>query len=467
MDSTTEASADRYPLAVIGAGPAGLAAAGSALDCGLDVVLLDEQPEPGGQIYRAIRRAPADAARVLGADYCRGEALLQTLARPGLRYISGATVWQLTPERELYYSAAGVSRMISAGQLIIATGASERPMPFPGWTLPGVMTAGAAQILLKSSGLIPDGGHHSGNDGGVILAGSGPLLYLLSAQYLRAGVRIAALLDTTPAANRWRALRHAVGAARGNAYLRKGLRLLAEIKAAGVTQYRRVTRLRAEGDGRLQRLSFLSGSRRRAHTLDCGLLLIHNGVVPNVQLTRSLSLEHDWDALGRCWRPRLGPCGETALDGIAVAGDGGGIIGAAASQAHGALAGLAAAYRSEALSETDFAARSRPQRRALSHETAVRPFLDALYAPAETLLTPPDETLVCRCEEVSAAQIRDYVRLGCLGPNQVQILRPGAAWDRARVVSAGSPCPRSSPKRTSAIAGRTSVITASARRSNR
>ncbi|KAG0938225.1 hypothetical protein G6F31_015482 [Rhizopus arrhizus] len=185
-------------LLVVGAGPAGLAAATLAAGLGVDTVLLDEQPAPGGQIYRAITTTPVTDRSILGEDYWHGASLVAPFQQSGARYVPGATVWAVAehtaphPEKgfEVAYSVAGEARIVHARRLLLATGAQERPFPIPGWTLPGVITAGAAQILLKSAGVVPADR--------TVLAGSGPLLYLVAWQYLNAGVKIDALLETTP-----------------------------------------------------------------------------------------------------------------------------------------------------------------------------------------------------------------------------------------------------------------------------
>ena len=411
---------ERADVVVIGAGPAGLCAAAAAVEAGLEVTLLDDQPEAGGQIYRAIARADGAREEILGAEYAAGRELLQVLAAPGLTHLTEASVWNATAEREVYISRPDGAAMLQAGQLIVANGATERPMPFPGWTLPGVMTAGAGQILLKASGLLPRTP--------TVLAGSGPLLLLLAAQYLRAGHPLAALVETTPPDNRWRALGHLPRALQGHALLRKGLGLLAEVRRHGVKHYRGARALHAHGQpagsGAIEALAFECGGERVS--LPCASLLIHNGVVPNVQISRGLGMGHDWDPLQRCWRPRLGPWGESEREGIAVAGDGAGIAGAEAAAERGRIAGLYAAWQLGALSRAEATARAAAPRRRLARQEAVRPFLDALYAPAPAFLSPADETIVCRCEEVTAGAIRSYVKLGCLGPNQTKSFgRPG------------------------------------------
>ena len=407
---------EQVQLAIIGAGPAGLAAARAAANSGVSVMLLDDQNAVGGQIYRAITQIHPTQARILGKDYCHGQSLLDVLQHDAVTYSPSSTVWQLTPEREIYFSKDGASRVLSAEHIILATGALERPMPFPGWTLPGVMTAGAGQILLKSVGLIPKSD--------VVLAGSGPLLFLLATQYLQAGGQVHAIVETTPATNYRHAVRYLPGALRAHHYMRKGVQLLREIKRHPIVHYKQATQLVAQGEGQLEKLMFSSHGQR--HEIPCSTLLLHIGVVPNVQITRSLNLAHDWDVLQRCWRPSLGLCGETALAGITVAGDGAGIAGAMAAEHQGRIAAWHAAHTLGQLDAGICQARIEAERRKLKRELAARPFIDALYAPVAEFLNPPDETLVCRCEEVTAGQIRDYVQLGCLGPNQTKAFgRPG------------------------------------------
>ena len=175
----------------------------------------------------------------------------------------------------------------------------------------------------------------------------------------------------------------------------------------------------------MEALEFRAGGRQRR--IPCASLLIHSGIVPHVQISRALDLDHSWDPAQRCWRPRLGAWGETSLETISIAGDGAGIGGAEAALHCGRLAALHAAWRLGAIeSHAEITRLAKGERKALAVHHAARPFLDLLYAPPRAFLDPPDETIVCRCEEVSAGAIRGYAELGCLGPNQTKAFgRPG------------------------------------------
>jgi NADPH-dependent 2,4-dienoyl-CoA reductase/sulfur reductase-like enzyme len=401
------------PFAIIGAGPAGMAAAATAAETGVPVLLLDEQPRPGGQIYRAVDAMPAARRDRLGADYAQGLDLVRALDRPGIEHVPGATVWFVDGDGTVAWSVDGQAQAVRARRVLVATGAVERSVPIPGWTLPGVMTAGAAQILLKTAGVVPER---------AVIAGAGPLLYLIAQQLIRAGARPLALVETQPRTAPLGAARHLGGALKGWRYLMKGVAMLGDIRKAGVPRYTGARDLRVTGEnragGRAEGLTFTSGGRAR--TIACDTVLLHHGVVPDTQIARALGLPHDWDEAQACFRPRTDRWGGTPLEPILIAGDGTGIGGAQVAALRGRLAALRVA---EVLGHISFAEQDRqaaPLFRALAAELAPRPFLDALYPPPPALLAPPDETVVCRCEEVTAGDIRRYARLGCAGPNQTK-----------------------------------------------
>ncbi len=404
----------QYDLVVIGAGPAGLAAATLAAKSGLDTALIDEQTEPGGQIYRAIGSTPIRDRKVLGDDYWHGETLVAPFQQSGAHYLPRATVWSVTPAEdepslhELGLSIDGLAHLTRAKSVIVATGAQERPFPIPGWTLPGVMSAGAAQILFKTAALVPSQA--------TILAGCGPLLYLLAWQLLNAGVRVSTLLDTTPRGRLMAALPD-VAHFIASPYFIKGMKLVRKVRAH-VPVVRHIDAIAAEGSERLERVRYRADGRELV--VPAELLLLHQGVVPNINLVNAIGCEQEWDERLHCFAPRLDAWGGSSVPGIWIAGDGGGIQGARAAEQRGRIAALSAA---NALGRIDASRRdslARLYRPALEREIAGRRFFDTLFAPPQRFRIPTDDTIVCRCEEVTAQQVRDAVALGCPGPNQLK-----------------------------------------------
>lgn len=404
---------NHYQLAIIGSGPAGLAAAATAAEHGITCALFDEQPAPGGQIYRSIESVPDERSKQLGDEYTRGKELADAFRQSKADYFPKTQVWSLNRQREIGLLHNNEAKIITADQVLVASGAMERPVPFPGWTLPGVMHAGAGQILFKSAGIIPTDG--------VVLAGSGPLLLLLAWQYLHAGVDVKALLDVTPVINHLRALPRLPRALLARHYLTKGLFYKADLKRAGIRTLQGVSKLHAEGKDKLQTIRFKHFGRDK--TIETDLLLTHFGVIPQIWLTQAAGCEHQWDHSQQCWRPQHDEWGGTSLEGILVAGDGAGINGARSAEHAGRLAAFQALSNLGILSQQQRNQMARDDRKWMKDERHIRPFLEAFFhIPKNMLETTDDDTVVCRCEEITAGQIRDTAGRGHEDSNQIKFL---------------------------------------------
>ena len=396
-------------LIIAGAGPAGMAAAAAAADGGAQVLLLDEQPRPGGQIYR---NAGQNLGRLewLGKDYAAGAVLADGLEHPNIRCEFGASVWRVDPGPAVRWSQNGQSHSARAPYLLLAAGAQERPVPFPGWTLPGVMPAGAAQILMKTSALLPRD---------AVLAGSGPLLYLVAAQMIGAGTPPKALVETQTTAMVWRAARHLPHATFAMPVLVKGLRLLNKIRKHRIPRFTGASQFKADA-GTDGSILFSFKAKVRVETLECALLLTHQGVVPSTHMTRAAGIAHHWNPAQGCFQPQTGQWGRTAHSGLYVAGDGAGIAGGEAAAIAGRLAARDILHQLGRISAAARDHQSSADRGALWRARAIRPFLDAAYAPLPEFLSPPDETTICRCEEVTAGELRAAAAEGAIGHRQIK-----------------------------------------------
>jgi len=246
-----------------------------------------------------------------------------------------------------------------------------------------------------------------------VRAGQGPLMWLLANQLIRAGV-MPVLVETRTQPILRTAL-EAGGIFSGFAQLAKGIGLILKARQAGMRVISGARHLRAEGSARVQALRFEGGVET------CDTLLLHEGVIPATHISMAIGLEHFWDARQLCWRPKLDAFGASSHARIAVAGDGAGIGGWEAAVAAGQLAALDAGLRLGRISRADRDFRAEASADALLQARALRPFLDALYAPSQEILAPPEEsTIICRCEEVTAGSLRWAAAIGATGPNQAK-----------------------------------------------
>ncbi len=410
---------DTCDVVVVGAGPAGLAAAQAAAEQGLSVKLIDEQPAAGGQIWRNAARV-TQGRGPLTKSYGGAEQALKALAESGADHAASATVLDVAvpatqdaPVRVTWLSAMPGRRGIretEARALIVATGAMERPLLFRGATLPGVMGVGAVQSILKQSGTVPGGE-------GIVLAGQGPLLLLTLTQILDHGGRVGAVLDFGARGQTAPGLLPAL--ASDPRLMAQGAGLLWRARRSGVPWYHGVRALRAIGEDGIQEVAFDAGGR--TEHLPCALLAVHDGVIPNTQLTRLMKLDHIWNPAQQAFAPDCTPEGRSSAPSVWVAGDGAGIAGVGVARLRGALAGLDVAT---ALGVgAGVAKRARSLTRRIARPAAARAFVDRLYPPlpVTALAGGADSDVpVCRCEAVSLARIRAAIRDGATGPNRVK-----------------------------------------------
>jgi D-hydroxyproline dehydrogenase subunit alpha len=388
-------------VAVVGAGPAGIAAAVSAAERGASVVLLDAAARPGGQIWR--HRSP-DALPALARRW------LARLRQAGVTWIPSATVLDAGEPRTLLAEREGRAFAVRYRALVIATGATELFVPFPGWTLPNVFGVGGLQALLKTGTIVADRR--------VVLAGSGPLLLPVAAALSRAGARLAVVAEQAPAAAVYGFAARLVGSparlGQAAAY-RAGFRR---------TPYRAgtwVVRIDAAGDGLMVTLT----NGHRVWTELADLAAVGYGLVPSVGLAQLAGCELRDGAVATDASQR------TSVAGVYAAGESTGIAGAEAAIAEGVTAGAAAAGGAVGASRGSAGSRASAASRRFAARLA-RTF--ALRAELRTLADAG--TIVCRCEDVRLGQIdsawparqaRLYTRVG-MGPCQGRVCQPALAF---------------------------------------
>jgi glycine/D-amino acid oxidase-like deaminating enzyme len=391
---------------VVGAGPAGLAAALAARRAGADVLVIDERAQTGGQFYKPL--APShEAAHAPDRQFAAGLALQAEAAAAGVRVLQGAQAWAAFGARELGIVHEGRAKVVRCRQLVVAAGAYERPVPFPGWTLPGVMTTGAGQTLARAYRVAP--GRR------VLVAGNGPLNLQLAAELLQGGAEVVAVLESAPrpGPRLWRsvlaAVRHApdllADGARHLALLRRrGIPLVwghAVTAAEGESALARVHAARLDADGRC-----VPGSER---VFDADALCLGYGFIPSSELPRLLGCRQQPVArhLGYL-AVETDDEGRSSVDGVFVVGDGADLGGARVALARGTLAGTAAA-RALGLAVPD----PHAARAALMHALAFQHALWTIYqAPPPRLADVADDTVLCRCETLRFGDVRAQIAQG-------------------------------------------------------
>ncbi len=379
---------------VVGAGPAGVRAAEALVAAGLRPVVIDEAERAGGQIYR---RQPVNFTRtheqLYGADAGKAQAVHDGFAALADRidYRPRTLAWAVR-DSTLHTVCDGVAQALQFDALLLATGAADRLAPIPGWTLPGCYSLGGSQIALKAQacaiGARP------------VFLGSGPLLYLVAWQYLKAGVDVAAVLDTSPFGAQVRA---AADLARRPGLLVRGMVFRARLMAAGVTVANGVTPLEIEGEDQVSGLRYrtASGDERR---IDCDAVGMGWHLRSENQLADLAHCPFVFDDATRQWRPEADADGRSPRAGVYLAGDGARVLGADAAEAGGKLAALALLAD---LGRAVDASEVRRLRGAMAGFDRFRRGLATAFPwPAAMVAETADVTMVCRCEGITAGDIR-------------------------------------------------------------
>lgn len=379
---------------VVGGGPAGLS-----------VTLVDERVSLGGQIFK--RMGPGfriENPREIGRDYRAGGELIESVDAAAIDVRLSTAVLAIEGMTAIVCERESGTSTIGARRIILAPGAYDRPVPFPGWTLPGVLTAGGAQTLVKTQSVLP--GER------IVFAGSGPVALAFPAQLHHHGANIALVCEAGPAPSPADVVAM-VRAAPGNlSLLRDAVGYRYELARARIPlRYRRIV-VRAEGDGRVEAVVHAAVDRNwrvmpgTEERLACDTLCLGYGFLPSVELLRlaGCALDEDEDRGGAV--ARLDPWMRTTVDGIYAAGDGTGVEGSLVAIDEGRLAAVAAAADIGALTPARAEDEARPLRRHLSQRRAFRRALSRMHRVGAGIYElSTAETVICRCEEVTRATL--------------------------------------------------------------
>jgi D-hydroxyproline dehydrogenase subunit alpha len=425
-----------YDLAVVGGGPAGMAAAICAVRHGIKTCLIDEQPRLGGQIYRQPPRDFSVSAWLPGAAYAKGKALIAAAqAEQRIEHIAPATVWGCFRAgtagglHDLVFHDDRTAGRLSAKHVLIATGCYESPVAFPGWQLPGVMSAGAIQTLLKSQQVA------AGRN--IVLAGSHPLLLVVAQQLLAADVKIAALIFTQPLSAVLQLARSPRTALTGARQLLTSALMLMELRRAGVPVIFGHAVIEALGARELGAVSIRSLASGAIRQIDCDALGMCYGFLPSSELARQCGASHRWANEGG-WITQTDEFMRTSTPGISVAGELTGVAGAEAAAVSGEIAALGVAVDLRRVSDADIQTRVRRLQRRLTRVRRFAKLLGEIAIPDAGLLAnlAQDATLICRCEDVCRRQIEDAVRsdAGIVSASTVKLLtRAGMGYCQGRM----------------------------------
>lgn len=377
---------------IVGGGAAGLNAGIAARAAGAEVLLLDERKVAGGQYFKQSAKpemAPLDRQQADGA------ALVERARNSGVHFISEAEIWGAFDGPEIMASTATHAYAIAPQALIVATGAYERPAMIPGWTLPGVMTVGAAQTLWRSYRVLP--GKR------VAIFGNGPLCAQVALELSNGGAEIAVLGEAAPPG--WTRPRATAAMALHDPSLAaKGATMLASLRRRGVPVRWRTQPVAIEEQPDGLTVRYTAGGRDREVTVDA--VCLNFGFQPQNEILRLLGARMVYDTAFDQLRPERSASMETSVPGVYAVGDCCGLGGAPAASVEGRIAGRAAAGGAGA-TEQDKSELKRHRR-----------FQNALWqvysADLPGVENAAPDTLICRCEEITRGAVDDALVAGAI-----------------------------------------------------
>ena len=411
----------KVDLVVLGAGPAGVAAANVASKEGAEVVIIDENSSAGGQIYRAPPNEFQPQNSFKSDEFREGEKQRNILENSDLTALFKHRVWSVSSD--LVVSTVGPNGLSSwhARSLIIANGALERIIPFPGWTIPGVIGLAASTILLKSQYVLPGQS--------TVVAGCGPLLIAVANGIIKSGGKVSAIIDLNSKSDWIKAFPRLFSRPD---QLFKGMSWFANIMKAGIKLYGGHAVTNTKQVDNVLRISIapinsagsiLDSKNQKIVEGDC--LAIGHGLFPSTEITRLLKAKHIYDPLKGGWVPLIDDDFRSSIPGVYIAGDATGISGAFSAVQKGRIAGMAAVRDLNVMSSQKYKAKIKSELIILKkNENFGKAAVILMKFRPELIQTITSETIVCRCEDVFRSEIDEAIESGARDLNQLK------AWTR-------------------------------------
>ena len=394
-----------FDLVIIGGGPAGIAAAATAASHGLAVALIDERPTLGGQIYKRVGPGfKVKKAIEVGKDYYLGEQLIAELDNSKVEIYFETIVATIEKSEVVIVQNGKNAERLAYRKLLISPGAYDRPVVFPGWTLPGVITAGAAQSLVKTQRVLPGSR--------IFFAGSGPLALAFPAQLSGYGANIVGIIEAAPRPGILKSIRIALSVLGNFDLLRDAAKYQTHLLSSRIPMnYRRII-VSANGKDRVESVTHARVDKNwrvipgTEKTVEVDALCIGYGFFPSVELFRLLGCELSYEESRGGTVVKLDEWGATSVANVFGAGDGTGISGSYVAIARGRLAALKIAAELGRIPEGSLSKLAAGFRKTLNRRVKFQGAINHAYEIKSGIYELADKkTVICRCESVTLESI--------------------------------------------------------------
>ncbi|MGD9125056.1 MAG: FAD-dependent oxidoreductase [Desulfarculaceae bacterium] len=412
----------KFQALIIGLGPAGMAAAVELAQKGVQVAVVDENPEPGGQIYRQ----PPDEFTIedqgfLGVRYRVGQNIIRQFnqLKDKITIFSNTMAWGFFEGTTMALEHEGHIELVEFDKLILCEGAMERSIPFPGWTLPGIMTAGGLQKMIKHQRMLPGKRF--------LLSGASPLQLSVAASLVKDGAEVAALCEATSIRESLKLLPKII---RQKGLFKEAVSYLFPVLKKSVPILRPYSVISAKGDNKVREATVarldenwapISGTEK---TFEVDVISLGYGFLPVARLARLCGCAQVYDPVLKSWKPKTDVFMQTSVENIYTAGDSSGVEGADLAEVEGRIAGVHAAAELAKISMDERDQRLKSHFRTRDRIKGYSNVLNQVFSPRSGLYTfMEDDTIVCRCEQITASEVFAGIEKGYRNINEIKRIR--------------------------------------------